>query len=166
MGTGSLAPMEPIERRPPRAARRRGDRAALSVAWLLLLLPLAGCDPAYQVWVVNERAQPVIVVFEEVSQDGVIVEVPTVGYTIPAGREGCTQCGIGSFDPTRLVAYDPDDCAVIGFADLAGSSAFVVTIPAEGELGVERRLLGDGEAQRVSEPQPHQVPCGSNEVTR
>jgi hypothetical protein len=116
-------------------------------------------DGSYQVWVVNERAEPVVVVIEILTEDMEMAPDETpLDYTIPAGSEACTYCGTGSLPRLRLLVYTATDCVQLGATTLIGENAYVITVPAEGLVIMEAGRPPD--RSRGSQIQPIATACG------
>jgi hypothetical protein len=103
------------------------------------LVAAAACagDSSHQVWVVNERAEPVVVVLEVLTGDLGSAPAEILDYTIPANSEGCTYCGSGSLPSVRAIVYAAQGCVQLGAAVMIGESAYVITVPTEGLVILE-----------------------------
>jgi hypothetical protein len=93
---------------------------------------------SHQVWVVNERAEPVVLVLEVVGEDlNPVPDEEPLDYTIPANSEACTYCGTGPMPRARVFIYAAEGCVQLGAAVLLGESAYVLTVPSEGLIILE-----------------------------
>ena len=106
------------------------------LAVLGLVAVAAACSSggsAYQIWVVNERTEPVVITVEFPGQDPNVPSAqPGLEYTIPAGSEGCTYCGVPPAHGSLVVVYTAEGCVQLGAATLIGSNSYVITVPATG----------------------------------
>ncbi|MEA2348950.1 MAG: hypothetical protein QOG62_2737, partial [Thermoleophilaceae bacterium] len=97
-------------------------------------LALAGCDPAYQIYVVNERAHWVLVVVEYEDAGS-----QRTSYKVPEHSEGLTISGIG-YLTGRVLVFDPVACDVLGQTAVMDLSRVTVRVPASGQAVLEESI--------------------------
>lgn len=135
-------------------------RRLLVLVAVVATVAACGAGSGYQVWVVNERAEPVVVVVEFLGEDfNVSPDQPALDYTIPARSEGCTYCGPAPSRGTVVLVYTAAGCVQLGAAELRGANSYVITVPVTGLV-----ILDHGgrpsDPSRGRQIQPAATGCG------